>query len=306
MDQCTFGAGPLRGARGETASQRPAKKSEHARIFLFSFAPLTLNVKHGREIVPDRTPAEQPRGPRPHGLRHGAKPLKREQVMSAKDEGESDNVGGLPTEFRFDESPVRAVMYDGEPWFIAKDVCDILDIADPSMALSRLDEDEKDTTSVGTTSGPREMLTVNESGVYSLVFTSRKPEAKRFRKWVTSEVLPEIRKTGGYRRPETQFAGLSGEWVEYERWLLERALLDAKLIALGMQSIGVHYERMVTDDPDFGAARADTNFADYHRELRANVHRSIEFIRRAQPGSVFNRGPKPVESSSQQDLGSGA
>jgi hypothetical protein len=77
MDQCTFGAGPLRGARGETVSKRPAKKSEHARIFLFSFAPLTLNVKHGREIVPDRTPAEQPRGPRPHGLRHGAKPLKK-------------------------------------------------------------------------------------------------------------------------------------------------------------------------------------------------------------------------------------
>jgi len=119
-------------------------------------------------------------------------------------------------------------------------------------------------------------------------------------------VRDEIRKTGGYRRPETEFAGLSGERVEYERWLLERALLDAKLIALGMQSIGVHYERMVTDDPDFGAARADTNFVDYHRELRANVHRSIEFIRRAQPGSVFNRGPKPVESSSQQDLGSRA
>jgi prophage antirepressor-like protein len=66
--------------------------------------------------------------------------------MSANDQGESDNILGLPTEFRFDESPVRAVMYDGEPWFIAKDVCDILDIAEPSMALSRLDEDEKDTT----------------------------------------------------------------------------------------------------------------------------------------------------------------
>jgi hypothetical protein len=77
---------------------------------------------------------------------------------------------------------------------------------------------------------------------------------------VTSVVLPEIRKTGGYRRPETRFAGLSGERVEYERWLLERALLDAQLIALGMQSIRVHFEQMVTDDPEFGAARADTNF----------------------------------------------
>lgn len=65
--------------------------------------------------------------------------------MSAKDQGEGDNIVGLPTEFRFDESQVRAVMHDGEPWFIAKDVCDILDIADPSMALSRLDEDEKGT-----------------------------------------------------------------------------------------------------------------------------------------------------------------
>ena len=57
--------------------------------------------------------------------------------MSAKDQGEGDNVVGLPTEFRFDESPVRAVMHDGEPWFVAKDVCDILDIDDPSKAVSR-------------------------------------------------------------------------------------------------------------------------------------------------------------------------
>jgi hypothetical protein len=69
-----------------------------------------------------------------------------------------------------------------------------------------------------------------------------------------------------------------------------------------MQSIGVHYERMATDDPEFGAARADSNFADYHRELRENVHRSREFMRRAQPGSVFNRGPKPVEPRSRQNL----
>jgi prophage antirepressor-like protein len=138
--------------------------------------------------------------------------------MSAKDQGESDNVVGLPIEFRFDESSVRAVMRDGDPWFAAKDVCDILELGDPSKTVERLDPDEVGTNSIRTTAGAREMLTVNESGVYSLVFTSRKPEAKRFRKWVTSEVLPEIRKTGGYRRPETQFAGLSGERVEYERW----------------------------------------------------------------------------------------
>jgi prophage antirepressor-like protein len=216
--------------------------------------------------------------------------------MSAKDQGEGDNVVGLPTEFRFEENQVRVIMKDGDARFVAKDVFEALEHTDPSMVVSRLDDDERDTSNVGTPGGPQDVLTVSESGLYSLVFTSRKPEAKRFRKWVTSEVLPEIRKTGGYRRPETQFAGLSGERVEYERWILERALLDAQLVALGMQSIGVHFERMVTDDPKFGAVRANTNFADYHHELRANVHRSIEFMRRARPGSVFNRGPKPVES----------
>jgi prophage antirepressor-like protein len=143
----------------------------------------------------------------------------------------------LPTEFRFEESSVCAVMYNDEAWFIAKDVCDTSTSTTQAKAVSRIDDDKGGTTTVRTAGGPQEVLTLNESGVYSLVFTSRKPEAKRFRKWVTSEVLPEIRKTGGYCRPETEFAGLSGERVEYERWLLERALLDAKLIALGMQSI---------------------------------------------------------------------
>ena len=85
--------------------------------------------------------------------------------MLAKDEGESDNVGGLPTEFRFDESPVRAVVQDDEPWFVAKDVCDILGIDNPSQAVGRLDDDEKGITNTYTTSGHREMLTVNESGL---------------------------------------------------------------------------------------------------------------------------------------------
>lgn len=146
--------------------------------------------------------------------------------MSGKNQGEADNVAGLPTEFRFDDSSVRTVVKDGEPWFVAKDVCEILDLEDPSMTVSRLDEDQRGKANVCTPGGQQQMLTVSESGLYSLIFTSRKPEAKRFRKWIASEVLPEIRKTGGYRRPETEFAGLSGERVEYERWLLERALLE--------------------------------------------------------------------------------
>jgi prophage antirepressor-like protein len=178
--------------------------------------------------------------------------------MSFEEMAEKAKSPDLPTEFKFDESLVRAIVKEGEPWFVAKDVCDILDIGDPSKTVDRLDEDEIGTTSIRTTSGPREMLTVNGSGVYSLVFTSRKPEAKRFRKWVTGTVLPEIRKTGSYQGPGG-YIGLKDDEVDYERWLLERALLDAQIIAIEMQRIGVHFLQQMTDDPEMGAARANQN-----------------------------------------------
>lgn len=93
---------------------------------------------------------------------------------------------------------VRVVMKDGEPWFVAVDVCKALDIKDTSMALTRLDEDEKGTSSIGTLGGNQEVLTVNEPGLYTLVLGSRKPEAKKFKRWITHEVIPSIRKTGSY------------------------------------------------------------------------------------------------------------
>jgi prophage antirepressor-like protein len=104
----------------------------------------------------------------------------------------------LPVEFEFDTALVRTIAKEGQAWFVAKDVCEILGIADPSMAVSRLEDDERGSATVGTTAGPRELLTVSESGLYSLIFTSRKPKAKLFRKWVTSQVLPAIRQTGRY------------------------------------------------------------------------------------------------------------
>src|SRR5271166_2078402 len=211
--------------------------------------------------------------------------------MSFEEMAESAKSTGLPTEFKFDESPVRAVVKDGEPWFVAKDVCDILDIGDPSKAVDRLDGDETGTTSIRTTAGPRELLTVNESGVYSLVFTSRKPEAKRFRKWVTGTVLPEIRKTGSYEGPGG-FIGLSGDEVDYERWLLERALLDAQIIAIEMQRIGVHFLQQMTDDPEMGAARANQNQDEFHDAVRDNMQRSLTFLDRARPGTRWTRTKK--------------
>ena len=93
---------------------------------------------------------------------------------------------------------VRIFLQDNEPWFVAKDVCDCLDLSNSRKALSRLEDDEKGVTLSDTPGGKQEMATVNEYGLYSLVMSSRKPEAKEFKRWVTHEVLPSIRKYGSY------------------------------------------------------------------------------------------------------------
>lgn len=100
--------------------------------------------------------------------------------------------------FHYNQKNVRTLEKNGEVWFVAKDVCDILEIDDASSALRRIDPDERGTDSILTPSGPQEMLIVNESGLYALVLGSRKPEAKAFRRWITQEVLPQIRRTGKY------------------------------------------------------------------------------------------------------------
>lgn len=117
--------------------------------------------------------------------------------------------------FDFNQTPVRVVDVDGEPWFVAADVCRVLDIANSSDAVAVLDADEKGVANTDTLGGRQEMRTVSESGLYALVFRSRKEEAKAFRRWVTKEVLPAIRKTGRYaqpmacKAPETEEDGLN-------------------------------------------------------------------------------------------------
>lgn len=101
---------------------------------------------------------------------------------------------------------LRAIMKDGEPWFVAADVCKALEVGNPSQALTRLDDDEKFTTIIsneGAASGISSLAFVNEPGLYTLVLGSRKREAKSFKRWVTHDVVPSIRKTGAYMTPET-------------------------------------------------------------------------------------------------------
>ena len=110
--------------------------------------------------------------------------------------------------FSFESHSVRIINKHGEIWFVAADVCTAIDIG--TEQIRRLDEDEKGLHLTQTLGGKQEMSVINESGLYALILRSRKPTAKRFRKWVTSEVLPAIRKTGQYRQqPELDFTDIS-------------------------------------------------------------------------------------------------
>ena len=107
--------------------------------------------------------------------------------------------------FNFNNNPVRALTDEnGEPWFVAKDVCDVLGLNNVSQALTRLDDDEKSSIILndGTPGTPTKVI-VSESGLYSLTIASRKPEARGFKRWVTHEVLPSIRKHGAYMTQQT-------------------------------------------------------------------------------------------------------
>ena len=97
---------------------------------------------------------------------------------------------------------VRTVIKGSEPWFVAADVCKALEIGNVSMALSRLYDDEKGISLTDTPGGKQEMVIVNEPGLYSLVLGSRKPEAREFKRWITHEVIPSIRKHGMYATDE--------------------------------------------------------------------------------------------------------
>ena len=103
--------------------------------------------------------------------------------------------------FDFKGAPLRTLTDKaGEPWFVAKDVCDILELSNVTEALRSLDDDEKSNFRISEVAqnGGRAPLIISEPGLYKLIMRSRKPEAKEFQRWVTHEVLPQIRKTGGY------------------------------------------------------------------------------------------------------------
>ena len=136
--------------------------------------------------------------------------------------------------FIFDENEIRTILIDDEPYFVAKDVAEILGYVNPRKAIiDHVDnEDKTDGVTICDSIGREQRpVLINESGLYSLVLSSKLPEAKKFKRWVTSEVLPEIRKTGGYGIPKTRAEALrlAADLEEQNtKLLLENNLLKPK------------------------------------------------------------------------------
>lgn len=122
-----------------------------------------------------------------------------------------------------DFGEVRTTVIDGEPWFVGKDVADILGYQNGSRDINRhVDEEDRQNYQNGTFESPRGMTIINESGLYSLVLSSKLPTAKKFKRWVTSEVLPAIRKTGGYHIPQTPTEQMAQGLLAAQKLLAEK------------------------------------------------------------------------------------
>lgn len=140
---------------------------------------------------------------------------------------------------------VRTVMVSGEPWFVAVDVCKALELSNPTVAVSRLDEDERAKFNLGRQG---EGIIVNEAGLYSLILGSRKPEAKVFKRWITHDVIPAIRKTGGY---------IQGEESMSDDDLIARALVMAQ------KKIELREQQLKEKDAQLELQKPKVDFADH-------------------------------------------
>jgi prophage antirepressor-like protein len=133
------------------------------------------------------------------------------------------------TVFNYKTNKIRTAMKNGEPWFVLKDACDTLEIINSRDAAARLDDDEKDVCIIDTLGGPQKLTIISESALYKIIMLSRKSEAKLFQRWITREVLPQIRETGSYiRTPQTYIQALEA-LIESERGKERLALENANL-----------------------------------------------------------------------------
>ena len=157
--------------------------------------------------------------------------------------------------FEYGGQQVRVINRDGEPWFVLTDLCRVLELPNASMVARRIDPEMKGVSQIDTHGGPQQMAVVSEPGMYEVVIRSDKPEATAFRRWITSEVLPSIRKTGSFAIPESR------------EQLLARAVIEAQA-AIAEQTETI---RMLTPKANY----VDVFVADGDLRLLRNVAKSI-------------------------------
>ncbi len=161
---------------------------------------------------------------------------------------------------------VRTVVVDGEPWFVGKDVAEALGYSNSRKALlDHVDNEDKGVTNCDTLGGNQNLTIINESGVYALIFGSKLPNAKKFKHWVTSEVLPSIRKTGSYNLPGTYKEALQQLLIqveENERLALENSEMKPK---------AEYFDDLVD-------RKLLTNFRDTAKELGVKPKKFLDFL----------------------------
>lgn len=201
------------------------------------------------------------------------------------------------TPFDFQGQSVRTLLIDDAPWFVARDVCAVLGISNGRDALNRVDEDGVATTDLIDNLGRKQSASiVNEPGLYELIFQSRKPEAKAFRRWVTAEVLPAIRKTGSYKAgltPEEQMA--LGLVAAHE--LL--AVRDKQIAQLEPKA--KTFDVFLSSTGDYSVNEAAKSLSRDH-DILTGERRLFQFMQRI--GWIYRDGKgKPIPYQAQVDNG---
>lgn len=153
---------------------------------------------------------------------------------------------------------IRALEIDNEPWFIGKEIAEVLGYSNPQKAIrDHVDDEDKGVNGMVSPGGKQKFVVINESGLYSLIMSSKLPNAKKFKRWVTSEVLPAIRKHGGY---------INGQAEVSPEELMARALQVAqKTLEEREATVEVALDKIATVDVEFGAMQKATSVDDLKR-----------------------------------------
>lgn len=184
--------------------------------------------------------------------------------------------------FNYQNNEVRTVELNSEPWFVLKDVCEVLGLGTPAKVADRLDEDEKGVSQIHTLGGLQNVSIINESGLYNVILRSDKPEAKPFRKWVTSEVLPSIRKHGAYMTPETLQAAILNPDTMIQLCQQLKAEQDKNAVLTAANSQLTVEKQIMQPKADYFDELVDrnllTNFRETAKQLEIGEKSFIQFL----------------------------